>query len=210
MASQSANGSSQSPIVVQVLQLTRRQRICQHWDLVEMTDGSHKARCKYYGALLGAASNSTFDKHITKKFCPVLKNSPESDQADMGPGGEIFHYSVDMVQDHSRRQRVPHFHNSSSELSRYSGTDYTSTMLADDIESFDILAWWKGREAEFPVLSTMACDLLTSQASTVASESAFSTCDRVISLRRTRLSPEAVGMCFVSKITWTQWIAYNT
>ncbi|KAK1424834.1 hypothetical protein QVD17_20173 [Tagetes erecta] len=54
----------------------------------------------------------------------------------------------------------------SSELGRYSGTDYTSTMSADDIESFDILAWWKGREMEFPVLSAIARDLLSSQAST--------------------------------------------
>ncbi|KAK1434224.1 hypothetical protein QVD17_11143 [Tagetes erecta] len=70
----------------------------------------------------------------------------------------------------------------SSKLGRYSGTDYTSTMSVDDIDSFDKLAWWKGREAEFPVLSAMARDLLSSQASTVASESAFSTCGRVISL----------------------------
>ncbi|KAK1427878.1 hypothetical protein QVD17_16582 [Tagetes erecta] len=72
-------------------------------------------------------------------------------------------------------------------------------MLADDIDSFDILAWWKGREAEFPVLSAMARNLLGSQPSTLASESAFSTCGRVISLRRTRLSPEAVEMCICLK-----------
>ncbi|KAK1424157.1 hypothetical protein QVD17_19476 [Tagetes erecta] len=87
----------------------------------------------------------------------------------------------------------------SSELGRYSGTDYTSTMSADDIDSFDILDWWKGREAEFPVLSAMSRDLLSSQAYTVASESAFSTCGRVISLRRTRLSPEAVETCICLK-----------
>ncbi|KAK1429498.1 hypothetical protein QVD17_11707 [Tagetes erecta] len=72
-------------------------------------------------------------------------------------------------------------------------------MSADDIDNFDILAWWKGREAEFPVISAMTRDLLSSQASTVASESAFSTCGRVISLRRTRLSPEAVKMCICLK-----------
>ncbi|KAK1412859.1 hypothetical protein QVD17_34428 [Tagetes erecta] len=83
----------------------------------------------------------------------------------------------------------------SSELGRYSGTDYTSTMSANDIDSFNILAWWKVREVVFPVLSAMARDLLSSQASTVALESAFSTSGRVISLRRTRFSPEAVEMC---------------
>ncbi|KAK1406280.1 hypothetical protein QVD17_41572 [Tagetes erecta] len=84
-----------------------------------------------------------------------------------------------------------------SELGRYSGTNYTSTMSPDDIDSFDILAWWKGREAKFMVLSTMARDLLSSKVSTVGSESAFSTCGMVISLRRTRLSPEAVEHAFV-------------
>ncbi|KAK1424659.1 hypothetical protein QVD17_19993 [Tagetes erecta] len=87
----------------------------------------------------------------------------------------------------------------SSGLGRYSGTDYTSTMSADDIDSFDILAWWKGKEAEFPVLFAMARDLLSSQASTEASESAFSTCGRVISLRRKGLSPKAAEMCICLK-----------
>ncbi|KAK1414586.1 hypothetical protein QVD17_30333 [Tagetes erecta] len=58
-----------------------------------------------------------------------------------------------------------------------------------------LIYWLGGKESEFPVLYAMTRDLLSSQVSTVASESAFSTCGRVISLRRTRLSPEAVEMC---------------
>ena len=45
----------------------------------------------------------------------------------------------------------------------------------------------------------MARDLLTVQASTVASESAFSVSGRVISQRRSRLSPESVEMCICLK-----------
>ncbi|KAK1423789.1 hypothetical protein QVD17_19097 [Tagetes erecta] len=84
----------------------------------------------------------------------------------------------------------------SSELYRYSGIDYTSTMLANDIDSFYILAWWKGREVKFPVLSAVSRDLLSSQAFTVALESVFSTCGRVISLRRTILSPKAMEILY--------------
>jgi len=40
--------------------------------------------------------------------------------------------------------------------------------------SFDLLEWWKAREKHFPVLARMARDILSIQASTVASESAFS------------------------------------
>jgi len=45
----------------------------------------------------------------------------------------------------------------------------------------------------------MARDVLTVQASTVASESAFSTSGRVISVRRTRLTSEAVEMLICLK-----------
>ncbi|KAF5803051.1 putative HAT dimerization domain, ribonuclease H-like superfamily [Helianthus annuus] len=45
----------------------------------------------------------------------------------------------------------------------------------------------------------MARDLLSVQASTVASESAFSFSGRVISLRRKKLSPESVEMCICLK-----------
>ncbi|KAE8713898.1 cationic amino acid transporter 8, vacuolar-like [Hibiscus syriacus] len=56
------------------------------------------------------------------------------------------------------------------------------------------------KEAQFPILAAMAArDLLTVQASTVASESAFSISGRVISQRRSRLSPESVEVCICLK-----------
>ncbi|KAK1410990.1 hypothetical protein QVD17_37533 [Tagetes erecta] len=87
----------------------------------------------------------------------------------------------------------------SSELGRYSGTDFLSTMTPEEFESFDLLAWWKRKETEFPILSAMARDLLTVQASTVASESTFSFSGRVLSVRRTRLTPTALEMCICLK-----------
>ncbi|KAE8729565.1 GEM-like protein 7 [Hibiscus syriacus] len=55
------------------------------------------------------------------------------------------------------------------------------------------------KEAQFPILAAMARDLLTVQASTVASESAFSVSGMVISQRRSRLSPESVEVCICLK-----------
>ena len=72
-------------------------------------------------------------------------------------------------------------------------------MNQDYFENFDILAWWKGNESQFPVLAAITRDLLTVQASTVASESAFSVSGRVLSIRRTRLTPAAVEMCICLK-----------
>nr|GFA12619.1 G-type lectin S-receptor-like serine/threonine-protein kinase LECRK3 [Tanacetum cinerariifolium] len=51
----------------------------------------------------------------------------------------------------------------------------------------------------FPVLSRMAMDILTVQATSVASESAFSTSGRVLSIRRTRLTPAFLEMCMCLK-----------
>nr|GEW94648.1 zinc finger BED domain-containing protein RICESLEEPER 2 [Tanacetum cinerariifolium] len=45
----------------------------------------------------------------------------------------------------------------------------------------------------------MARDLLSVQASTVASEFAFSTSERVLSIRRTRLTPTSLEMCICLK-----------
>ncbi|GKC97349.1 zinc finger BED domain-containing protein RICESLEEPER 2 [Tanacetum coccineum] len=57
----------------------------------------------------------------------------------------------------------------------------------------------KGREAQFPVLAATAQDLLSVQASKVASESAFSTSGRVLSIRRTRLTPASLEMSIFLK-----------
>ncbi|GKA60167.1 zinc finger BED domain-containing protein RICESLEEPER 2 [Tanacetum coccineum] len=49
------------------------------------------------------------------------------------------------------------------------------------------------------VLSRMAMDIISVQASSVASESAFSTSGRVLSIRRTRLTPASLEMCMCLK-----------
>ncbi|GJX66657.1 zinc finger BED domain-containing protein RICESLEEPER 2 [Tanacetum coccineum] len=51
----------------------------------------------------------------------------------------------------------------------------------------------------FPVLSRMVIDIISVQATSVASESAFSTSGRVLSIRRTRLNPASLEMCMCLK-----------
>nr|GEW96862.1 putative AC transposase [Tanacetum cinerariifolium] len=51
----------------------------------------------------------------------------------------------------------------------------------------------------FLVLSCMAMDIISVQASSVAYESAFSTSGRVLSIRRTRLTPASLEMCMCLK-----------
>ncbi|GKC09502.1 zinc finger BED domain-containing protein RICESLEEPER 2, partial [Tanacetum coccineum] len=51
----------------------------------------------------------------------------------------------------------------------------------------------------FSVLSRMTMDIISVQASSVASESAFLTSERVLSIRRTRLTPTSFEMCMCLK-----------
>jgi hypothetical protein len=63
---------------------------------------------------------------------------------------------------------------------------------------FDILQWWAVNSARYPILGNIARDVLVVPASSVASESAFSTCGRVITDHRTILGPKIVEalMCY--------------
>ncbi|CAA0816571.1 Zinc finger BED domain-containing protein DAYSLEEPER [Striga hermonthica] len=58
--------------------------------------------------------------------------------------------------------------------------------------SFDILYWWKTTGSKYPTLSRMARDVLAIPASTVASESAFSTGGRVVDHFRSSLTPKLI------------------
>nr|GEZ07497.1 hypothetical protein [Tanacetum cinerariifolium] len=76
------------------------------------------------------------------------------------------------------------------------GEDFLIESISSDLEFFDdgfvsksksyfrqsFEGFWKEKETMFPVLSRMAMDLISVQASSVASESAFSTSERVLSI----------------------------
>ncbi|GJU21362.1 zinc finger BED domain-containing protein RICESLEEPER 2 [Tanacetum coccineum] len=86
-----------------------------------------------------------------------------------------------------------------NEFGRYTGTDWIIDMEQEELNNFNILCWWKERQSQFLVLSIMAGDLLSIQASTVASESAFPLSGRVLSIRRTRLTSTSLEMCIYLK-----------
>jgi hypothetical protein len=64
--------------------------------------------------------------------------------------------------------------------------------LTDQLEDFDVLAWWKQNSSRYPILSKVAKDILTVPVSTVSSESAFSTGGRVLDNFRSSLRPNVV------------------
>ncbi|KAK2408991.1 zinc finger BED domain-containing protein RICESLEEPER [Trifolium repens] len=56
----------------------------------------------------------------------------------------------------------------------------------------DILGWWKANSTRYPILASIAREVLAIPATTVASESAFSTGGRVVGDYRTCLTPKMV------------------
>ncbi|KAG6530238.1 hypothetical protein ZIOFF_012461 [Zingiber officinale] len=61
-------------------------------------------------------------------------------------------------------------------------------------DAFDALGWWKLNTYKFPVLSTLARDILAIPITTVASEATFSAGGRVINKYRASLAPATVEM----------------
>ena len=69
---------------------------------------------------------------------------------------------------------------------------YFNEKRFDRKKELDILTFWKGEQFRHPILSRLACDVMTIPISTVAFESAFSTGGRVLNKYRSSLLPETV------------------
>jgi len=87
-----------------------------------------------------------------------------------------------------------------------SGTSELDRYLAlPNEEEIEPLLWWQAHVNEFPVISEMAKDFLTIQATSVAAEQAFSIAGHTITKTRNRLLPETARACLCTK----SWISNN-
>ena len=75
---------------------------------------------------------------------------------------------------------------------------YLSESMIEEDGTFNILRWWKISSERFPILSSLAHDVLVVPISTVASEYAFSIRERVLDCFRSSLTPKIVEalICF--------------
>jgi hypothetical protein len=78
-----------------------------------------------------------------------------------------------------------------SELDRYLSLEIN--------EETDPLLWWQAHAKEYPIVSKMARDYLSIQATSVPSEQAFSVAGNTISKTRNRLLPETARACLCMK-----------
>ncbi|KAE8715300.1 putative transcription elongation factor SPT5-like protein 1 [Hibiscus syriacus] len=173
--------------VVRVIEHTRNKDIWDHYDLCEMSNGSRRARCKLCLKFLASEGNTTLKNHLTKS-CKALRSRSDPSQSNLTPQGGVFVYDNEKLREAFTKfvitKALPFDH--------FDDEDFTTTIQ-------QLMQPRYTQEAQFPILAAMARDLLTVQASTVASESAFSVSGRVISQRRSRLSPESVEVCICLK-----------
>ena len=73
---------------------------------------------------------------------------------------------------------------------------YLSTpfITKEDLESFDLLKWWKDHEKQFPLLSVVARKVLGIPATSACCERIFSKSGNVVSSLRANISPQNVDM----------------
>lgn len=84
------------------------------------------------------------------------------------------------------------------EFTNYLNIDHGYEIMNENVQ-FDILAWWKEHQKIYPILSTIARDLLTPPVSTVASELVFNAGGRVLDERRSNLNPSVVEIIMCMK-----------
>ncbi|GJX30177.1 zinc finger BED domain-containing protein RICESLEEPER 2 [Tanacetum coccineum] len=219
-------GSTSAPIIREIISTNRNPQIWKDFNLCIMTDNSQKAQCKHCFHFLSVGSNTTLRNHIEHPHCEAKKaqknQNSEAGQTSMARDGSVFMYDPDYLReqfaglviqralpfnhfDHEAKTKVipvPEYYDNMDtliEYERYVNSDFVTHLHPKEFASFDVLGFWKEKETMFPVLSRMAMDIISVQASSVASESAFSTSGRVLSIRRTRLTPASLEMCMCLK-----------
>nr|GEX26477.1 zinc finger BED domain-containing protein RICESLEEPER 3 [Tanacetum cinerariifolium] len=155
-----------------------------------MSDNTKKAQRIHCLHFFSKDYNSTLKNHISHPHCEALKRAVEPGQSSMSRDGSIFVYNPDVLREQfaglviQRGLSLNHF------------DDEQTTWV---FQKYLQPKYNHAKETMFPVLSRMAMDILSVQATSVAAESAFSTSGRVLSIRRTRLITASLEICMCLK-----------
>ncbi|KAH0689554.1 hypothetical protein KY285_016713 [Solanum tuberosum] len=140
-----------------------------------------------YGSLMGRLKSQDVRDVLNLLYnhynCSCSKDPNENIENDDCVMGE----SSDLLQS----QWEKHMNKEGFVVKKYNLEIY----LKDDvvkINDFNILSWWKVSSCRYPIVAKIARDILSIPISTVASESAFSTGDRILDSYRSSLPPKTV------------------
>jgi len=129
--------------------------------------------------------------HIQAIFKIYQERFPDASSSSSTTSINAFRQYFTQLRQDTNELPSPLYSSTITELDRY---------LALQIdEETDPLLWWQAHAKEYPIVSNMARDYLTIQATSVASEQAFSVACNVISKTRNRLLPETARACLCMK-----------
>nr|GEZ36735.1 TMV resistance protein N-like [Tanacetum cinerariifolium] len=163
-------------------------------DLKFFDDGFASKSKSYFKEYLKGLYNLYYEKYGIPTQSSQASGGATSSKAS---GGNNYSRLLNGLKAHTKKARIDP--TMSSEFERYVNSDFVTHLHPKEFATFDVLGFWKEKETIFPVLSRMAMDLISVQASSVASEFAFSTSGMVLSIRRTRLTPASLEMCMCLK-----------
>ncbi|XP_024006466.1 zinc finger BED domain-containing protein RICESLEEPER 2-like [Eutrema salsugineum] len=125
------------------------------------------------------ASSSQTQNHITQE-------SEEQVEGDLDLEEELGYERMDSL--YKEMASEIGFQDASNELELYlkERTENPKTTMAG--VEYDVLGWWRLNTQKYPVLSEIARDVLAMQVTSVASESAFSTSNRILNPSRSCLT----------------------
>nr|GEY48147.1 zinc finger BED domain-containing protein RICESLEEPER 3 [Tanacetum cinerariifolium] len=155
-----------------------------------MSDNTKKAQCIHCLHFFSKDFNSTLKNHISHPHCEALKRAAKPGQSSMSRDGSLFVYNLNVLREQFAglvfQRGLPFNHFDDEQIKRV-------------FQKYLQPKYNHAKETTFPVLSHMAMDILSVQATSVASESAFLTSERVLSIQRIRLTPASLEMCMCLK-----------
>nr|GEY11686.1 zinc finger BED domain-containing protein RICESLEEPER 2-like [Tanacetum cinerariifolium] len=138
-----------------------------------------------------------YNIYYAKYGNPTIESMSETSSSRVSGGNQMTTLLNRLKEHKNKKARCDS--SLSSKYERYVHSDFITHLQYSEYAGFDVLDFWKEKESMFPVLTRMAMDLLTVQATLVAFESAYSTSGRVLSIRRTKLTPSSLQMCMCFK-----------
>ncbi|KAL0007375.1 hypothetical protein SO802_008877 [Lithocarpus litseifolius] len=188
-------------------------------DVAAILDPRYKMKLLefYYPNIYG--NNSDLEVEKIKNLCyDLLDEYGDSDESPVDDEGSSYMPTSTSNQVAQMKFRLSGamssfdlFVNNSSNSSKKHGSarmefnHFIDEGVLNRSENFDILAWWKSNDLEYPTLQRFARDNLAFPITTIASESAFSTSGSLLSPHRSKLHPKTIeAMMCAQNWLWSE------
>ncbi|GJT48217.1 zinc finger BED domain-containing protein RICESLEEPER 2-like protein [Tanacetum coccineum] len=149
-----------------------------------------------------------YNIYYTKYGNPTTTESSSGGEASSSraSGGNQMTRLLNRLKEHKNKKAMSD-PSLSSEYERYVHSDFVTHLQTTEFATFDVLGFWKAKETMFPKGrgrekgegGKTREQSVSVQATSVASESAFLTSGRELSIRRTRLTPASLELCMCLK-----------